>query len=634
MLILHVLLQIRRAICTMICIATLLAVCSESCLAQKSSLQTPKNSSPKIPSDGKPFVSYDSQVVFDAAASVFRSTERDKLTRSVFIKNTSQSELFIPFEKELLSSSASKQHFNTLVSSRAMQSKFIDAKSLGLRTGDILVLEQAGEKIILVYAGNRKFPDGKYERSFFLYPYLSGVEYNTFPPRIHTALARQLKQDVSRLKFRKDDFRSWLRSPLTGTQSQIFMKSRWRTEKNARISVYRIKEGSIPVPRFVMLKRPEDLRCHHQTNGRFCSWACLSQCEAYVTGTNGLRALELKRSRECLFDSEFRELYRTYLAYAAANEVRAILRFDTQLRNEPSLGTYGFTEAQIAKIRGPDVGFSNQDAIALIDPTFRYYEKNIASGKGSMNASVFEYSYQSLGTELMQLPEFSDSIRRLLPRVAQSGISAVSQGDTDLLSVLNAFRGSSGIEKVFVKQFTDAFRGNFTRLFQYYSDAAAVSTVWSKVQKRRRTKPSYVSTPNELKSILLRELEKDRPVIVGLTIHGAIAGSPIDGESTPIQLRDAFDAVVFSKGNNNIEHAVVVVGYADSPGHEGYVYFQDGLSVPKGNPSGSTEVRANFVDGCRHIFKMRISEFCDCLHKSRFWDYGDQWQDNVETLNF
>jgi hypothetical protein len=57
------------------------------------------------------------------------------------------------------------------------------------KAGDVIVVSLGGgsgsRRIPLVYVGDEQFPDETRKRSFFIYPWHSRLEYNTFPPRRH-----------------------------------------------------------------------------------------------------------------------------------------------------------------------------------------------------------------------------------------------------------------------------------------------------------------------------------------------------------------------------------------------------------------------------------------------------------------
>ncbi len=69
--------------------------------------------------------------------------------------------------------------------------------------GDIVVFDRDRSQntdppFVLVYTGEEKFGDiDSRTASFFIYPYLTRLEYNTFPPRYH----RQLVEKVAQTKF-------------------------------------------------------------------------------------------------------------------------------------------------------------------------------------------------------------------------------------------------------------------------------------------------------------------------------------------------------------------------------------------------------------------------------------------------
>ena len=76
--------------------------------------------------------------------------------------------------------------------------KLLSLKNTGAHPGDVVVLDRgtkdpAKPPFVLVYMGEESFKDiGSRSVSFFVYPYLTRLEYNTFPPRFHRQLVKKL----------------------------------------------------------------------------------------------------------------------------------------------------------------------------------------------------------------------------------------------------------------------------------------------------------------------------------------------------------------------------------------------------------------------------------------------------------
>jgi hypothetical protein len=602
----------------MLCIATLLAVCSECCLAQKSSLQTPKNSSPKIPSDGKPFVSYDSEVVFNAAAHGFSTSQRDKLTRLVLAKNSSEQELFIPFEKELLADS-SKPHFATLVSKKPISSGFLNAGTLQLRSGDIVILEQPSiGKLLLVYAAERKFPNAKVAKSFFLYPYETGVEFNSFPARLHPRLATALKQPTERVVKRKDEFRSWFTTSVAGTLKGTYLKTRWRAGNNATVSVYRIKAGAIRRPERIVLKRPNDLLCHKQLTPMTCQWATMAQGKCYVSSSKNPSAEEFRLVDQVLLGSSYRDMIQLTCSHVFSSEhspygvgVRAEIR---QIK-EADAKQLGIPPDTLGKALSGAV-LNNAEFITVVKGVA--HRIALRQGKGDLYERLKTLCVYLQAREIFENGNFMEQYRQFLREASQSGSLPPNKFGGIFAALSARTQADFGFDSTRAKALVDHLLGcgalDDEGIWFYHSNAnmvmknAATIASLSHTVSRRVEKDSLIG---EIKS----QLKADRPVRVSIMTSQR-------GRSTVVEsfsLMEAGFPIQRFVGSSKFPHDVLVVGYFGFPGKEEYLYVQDGIGLTRGD----APVHADFENGCSQIYKIRLEEFLERVRfEGVYWDTG------------
>lgn len=240
----------------------------------------------------------------------------------------------------------SPKGFEKVLASTTTESPLLSLKGRGLRVGDIVRLfpAKSGGKnstpLLMFYCGEQKLPGlssgdvdeltdeetSNSSQSFFLYPYLTGVEWNTFPPRHHKQLRKYVlthqkstpeKSVWDRIKAffaslfgddppaeeslkyvydKRRDIR-WLKTALDDNHCGVFHKDHtWAAEASDntlryRFEVWRLKNDC----KYTTLKRRFP-RYHQQP--LTCWWSSYSQVRLYRDYGESGRILPQDKIRE------------------------------------------------------------------------------------------------------------------------------------------------------------------------------------------------------------------------------------------------------------------------------------------------------------------------------------------------
>ena len=173
--------------------------------------------------------------------------------------------------------------------------------------GDIVRIHlKSGLIFALVYFGEKSFIDVPHRKySFFIYPWRSRLELNTFPPRWHRQLVEYEQAAGTAPKFAlkfslgaeqtlllpgrsgaadHSDRRMWrwLKPPVAAHESasqraKIAFDIPHNWHENPQVEVFRPKNCS----ELVYIRRPKDMLCWYQVNRECCTFAALASVDNY-----------------------------------------------------------------------------------------------------------------------------------------------------------------------------------------------------------------------------------------------------------------------------------------------------------------------------------------------------------------
>jgi hypothetical protein len=238
------------------------------------------------------------QTVLEAVNQTFR----DKKTTSFTLQDAHDIEFFPHSNKLFDDPSAWNPFFQTVGDPRKSSGKTLELGGTDAKLGDIVMIASSSGKDpanVLVYLGERAFNDTGDKHSFFAYLYLSRLEYNTYPPRLHSQLVKKVglpdtDDDTSAtpvFQFWKShaqvllpDARTkeegtwhWLR--LADDPPVFFPSKSWKKQPSYQVVRAR---GASTGPLVLFLKDVGDMPVHHQTNNfSTCFWAAYTDCIFY-----------------------------------------------------------------------------------------------------------------------------------------------------------------------------------------------------------------------------------------------------------------------------------------------------------------------------------------------------------------
>lgn len=218
--------------------------------------------------------------VYDDAARKLLSKDRGHYTYKRFSSYT-----FFPRANALRQDQAAWQsYFKEVVPSREVVGPLLNLSKTSAQLGDVVLMERTGLKpLVLVYVGEQRFPDREQACSFFIYPYNSGLEMNTMPPRWNRRLLKKLFliEDDGILGLESATFKqakyppgvtvNWLQKPKV--VGSVLVRTGWMKSG----TTYRVlRAGSLSL---FALEKP--FPYHKQVRGTSCVFAAYVNLASY-----------------------------------------------------------------------------------------------------------------------------------------------------------------------------------------------------------------------------------------------------------------------------------------------------------------------------------------------------------------
>lgn len=283
--------------------------------------------------------------------------------------------------------------------------------------GDVVLMDQSGDMLPMIYLGELTFADDEKSRSFFLFPGLqgTGLEVNTMPPRWHYGALKKSRLVTATAEGRSGD---WINQHFDAPGVTV----RWRNRRppfagnmpckwwgtGARYRVVRLKNTAD-------YQLPRELRFEYrdgpENDWALAKWENDQRAEWGETGDDS----EFYSKGEILFTIEqpWDVLYRRLGKYGLPADPDPVTTFDVLLGvigDPPSEKTYlsghrieSITEdsvvvTPVVRVPYDSVFLPDEPAAPANPPEFKWIEIDV-----SANRAAYTWNLETLNTQLNQV---------------------------------------------------------------------------------------------------------------------------------------------------------------------------------------------------------------------------------------